>query len=34
MLRVADGKIAEATVFDATLFVAFGLPEVLPERMR
>ena len=28
VLRVADGKIAATTVFDATLFAAFGLPDV------
>jgi RNA polymerase sigma-70 factor (TIGR02960 family) len=31
VLRVAEGKITGTTVFDATLFAAFGLPEVLPE---
>jgi len=31
LLRVVDGKIAEITTFDKTLFPAFGLPEVLPE---
>ena len=30
VLRVANGKVAGATVFDATLFAAFGLPGVLP----
>jgi RNA polymerase sigma-70 factor (ECF subfamily) len=34
VLRVAGGKITEATVFDATLFPAFDLPEVLPEETR
>ena len=29
VLRVRDGRIAEVTTFDATLFAAFGLPEVL-----
>jgi ketosteroid isomerase-like protein len=29
VLRVADGKIAEITTFDATLFEAFGLPPTL-----
>lgn len=31
VLRVAHGKIAATTTFDATLFAAFGLPEVLSE---
>jgi RNA polymerase sigma-70 factor (TIGR02960 family) len=30
VLRVAGGKIAEITTFDATLFEAFGLPRVAP----
>jgi RNA polymerase sigma-70 factor (ECF subfamily) len=30
VLRVAGGKIAEVTTFDATLFEAFGLPRVAP----
>jgi RNA polymerase sigma-70 factor (TIGR02960 family) len=29
VLRVVDGKIAEITTFDATLFAAFGLPPTL-----
>jgi RNA polymerase sigma-70 factor (TIGR02960 family) len=29
VLRIADGRIAEATTFDAGLFAAFGLPAVL-----
>ena len=29
VVRVRDGRIAEVTTFDATLFAAFGLPEVL-----
>ena len=31
VLRVEDGQVAETTTFDAALFPAFGLPEVLPE---
>jgi len=30
VMRVADGRIAEITTFDATLVSAFGLPEVVP----
>jgi RNA polymerase sigma-70 factor (TIGR02960 family) len=30
VLRVEDGRIAEVTTFDATLFPAFGLPPVHP----
>jgi RNA polymerase sigma-70 factor (ECF subfamily) len=30
VLRVRDGKIAEITTFDSSLFEAFGLPLVLP----
>jgi RNA polymerase sigma-70 factor (ECF subfamily) len=30
VLRIRDGRIAEITTFDATLFEAFGLPLVLP----
>src|ERR1700761_570976 len=30
VLRVQDGQVAETTTFDAALFPAFGLPEVLP----
>jgi RNA polymerase sigma-70 factor (TIGR02960 family) len=30
VLRVEDGQVAETTTFDAALFPAFGLPEVLP----
>jgi RNA polymerase sigma-70 factor (TIGR02960 family) len=30
VLRIAGDKIVETTVFDATLFAAFGLPEILP----
>jgi hypothetical protein len=29
VLRIEDGKIAEITTFDASLFAAFGLPETL-----
>ncbi len=29
VLRIADGRIAEITTFDATLFAAFGLPRTL-----
>jgi RNA polymerase sigma-70 factor (TIGR02960 family) len=29
VLRVRDGRIAEITTFDSTLFAAFGLPETL-----
>jgi ketosteroid isomerase-like protein len=29
VLRVEDGKIAEITTFDASLFPAFGLPPTL-----
>jgi hypothetical protein len=28
VLRVVDGQVAETTTFDATLFGAFGLPEL------
>jgi RNA polymerase sigma-70 factor (ECF subfamily) len=30
VLRIRDGRIAEITTFDSTLFEAFGLPPVLP----
>ena len=30
VLRVGGGQVAETTTFDAALFGAFGLPEVLP----
>jgi RNA polymerase sigma-70 factor (ECF subfamily) len=30
VIRVEDGQVAETTTFDAALFPAFGLPEVLP----
>jgi RNA polymerase sigma-70 factor (TIGR02960 family) len=30
VMRVADGRIREVTTFDARLFAAFGLPEILP----
>ena len=29
VIRIEDGKIAEITTFDATLFPAFGLPPTL-----
>jgi hypothetical protein len=29
VLRIEDGKIAEITTFDASLFAAFALPETL-----
>ena len=34
VLRVVEGQLAETTVFDASLFGAFGLPEIWSEAMR
>jgi RNA polymerase sigma-70 factor (TIGR02960 family) len=34
VLRAVDGQMAEATVFDAALFGAFGLPEVWSDELR
>lgn len=34
VLRVVDGQVAEATVFDASLFDAFGLPQMWSEELR
>jgi hypothetical protein len=32
-LRVIDGKVAETTTFDSSLFAAFGLPEPWSENL-